>query len=155
MGESMVAMAYGDALYEAAKKAGTEAEVLAEVVGLADLMETEDELRAFLASSSATKEEKKAFAETVLRGRVSEEMVRFLLTLNDREQVRYLTCISQVYRHRLDGEQNTPDEHKSSEESAHEEMVRQTRDAMSEILKRRTELEKEVKVRFGKYSGKK
>jgi hypothetical protein len=82
-------------------------------------------------------------------------MVRFLLTLNDREQVRYLTCISQVYRHRLDGEHTTPDEHKSSEESAHEEMVRQTRDAMSEILKRRTELEKEVKVRFGKYSGKK
>ena len=48
MGESMVARAYGDALYEAAKKAGTEAEVLAEVVCLADLMETEDELRVFL-----------------------------------------------------------------------------------------------------------
>ena len=155
MGESMVAVAYGDALYEAAKKAGTEAEVLAEVVGLADLMETEDELRAFLVSSSAAKEEKKAFSETVLRGRVSEEMVRFLFILIDREQVRYLTCISQVYRHRLDGEQNTPDERKSSVESAHEEMVRQTRDTMSEILKRRTELEKEVKVRFGKYSGKK
>ena len=151
----MVAVAYGDALYENAKKDGIEAELLAEVVCLADLMEKEDELRAFLVSSSAAKEEKKAFAETVLRGRVSEEMVRFLFILIDREQVRYLTCISQVYRDRLDEEQNTPDERKSSVESVREEMVRQNRDAMSEILKRRAELEKEVKVRFGKYSGKK
>ena len=151
----MVAVAYGEALYETAKRAGTEAEVLDEVVGLADLMETEDELREFLVSSSATKEEKKAFSKTVLRGRVSEEMIRFLFILIDRERVRYLTCISQVYRHRLDEEQNSPDERKNSEEAVHEEMVRKTRDAMCEILKRRTELENEVTVRFGKYSGKK
>ena len=148
MGESLVALTYGKALFEAAESAGREAQVLEEVTCLAELMETEENLREFLISPAVTKEEKKAFTETALRGRISDEMVNFLFVLIDKNRVWYLSRIARVYRRCFDEAKNVAEGTVYSAVSMTEEQVETTAEAMSRLLGKRVELENEVDSRL-------
>lgn len=144
----MIAQAYGNALYEAARAAGREEQVLDEVTCLAELMESEDALRKFLGSPAVTKEKKKDFAETVLRGRVSDEMVNFLFVLIDKERVWHLARIARVYRRRFAEARNVAAGKIYSAAPMPEEQIESTEQAMSRLLGKRVELENEVDTRL-------
>ena len=144
----MIAQAYGTALYEAAQAAGKEEQILEEAACLAELMETEESFRKFLGSPAVTKEKKKEFAEIVLRGRVSDEMVNFLFVLIDKDRVWHLVRIAKVYRRRFDEERNVAAGKIYSAAPMPEEQVESTEKAMSRLLGKRVELENEVDVRL-------
>lgn len=148
MGESLVALTYGRALFEAARDAGREAQVLEEVTCLAGLLEDEEELRAFLTSPAVTKEEKKNFTETALRGRVSSEMVNFLFVLIDKDRVWHLGRIARTYRRCFDEAENVAEGTVFSAVPLTEEQVESTGEAMSRLLGKRVELENEVDARL-------
>lgn len=144
----MIAQAYGKALYEAAEAAGKEEQILEEITCLAGLMETEDAFRKFLGSPAVTKEAKKEFAETSLRGQVSDEMVNFLFVLIDKERVWHLARIARVYRRRFDEERNVAEGKIYSAAPMPEDQVESTEAAMSRLLGKRVELENEVDTRL-------
>ena len=144
MGDSIIALTYGGALYEAAREAGKEEQILEEVTCLAELMETEEDLRQYLGSPAVTKEEKRALAEAALRGRVSDEMVHFLFVLIDRDRIWHLARIARVYRRRFDEERNVAEGTIYSAVPMTETQVESTGEAMSRLLGKRVELENEV-----------
>ena len=143
MGDALVTSTYGRALYEAAGEAGRQ-KVLEEVTLLAELLEEEKMMRELLVSPAVTPEEKKAFAEHVLRGRICDEMVNFLFVLIDKERVWYLPRIARYYLRLYEEEQRVSSGKIYSAVPLSQEQVVSSAEAMSELLDRRVQLENEV-----------
>lgn len=98
MADTVVAVVYGEALFEAACERGKQKEILEEVICVAQLMDTSPKLQEFLRSPAVPAEEKKQFIKSSLHGVFSEEMIHFLFVLIDKERVWHIGRIARCYK---------------------------------------------------------
>lgn len=144
MGESLIALTYGEALFEAARELGKEAQILEEITCLAHIMETEESLQKFLGNPGLQEEEKKEFTEAVLRGKVSDEMVNFIFVLIDKGRTWHLPRIARQYQYLYDQYLGVTEGTIYSAQPITEEQMAEAEAAMSDLLQKQVTLKNEV-----------
>ncbi len=92
-----VAERYAQGLFELAWETGTAETKKEQAEGLLETIRRTPELKAFLQAVKITKEEKKSFIETSLKGVLDTEMVNFLKLLIDKGRIYHLQEILQEY----------------------------------------------------------
>lgn len=75
---------YGDALFELATEQNRVDELLEEVVGLLDVLNSNPGYTSFMTHPRVTKEEKKSITEDIFKGKISDELLGLLITINEK-----------------------------------------------------------------------
>jgi F-type H+-transporting ATPase subunit delta len=96
----LISKTYGEALYEVATETGREEEFLNELNEVVKVMEDNADFGRLILHPSIPKQEKLRFTGEVFRGRLSDEMVGFLLTLVEKERFSSLKAIAEYYTQR-------------------------------------------------------
>jgi F-type H+-transporting ATPase subunit delta len=100
--DRVVAHRYAGALFGAAVKLNNAEEVLTDLQSLHELYLHDTALQRFLEAPDLLTEDKVSLVERVLRGRVSELTVRFLLLLLEKKRVQHLPLVLEHYRDLLE-----------------------------------------------------
>jgi len=82
----LVSTTYGEALFELALENGTVDELFEEVRGLQKVLADNEEFGRLMAHPKISKEEKASVMESVFHGRISEELLGFLLILLEKDR---------------------------------------------------------------------
>ncbi len=77
----IVTKSYGDALFDLSLEKSSTDDLYEEAKAVLEVFEENEELNKFLTHPKISKEEKVAFAENVFKGRVSDDLVGFLVIL--------------------------------------------------------------------------
>ena len=98
MGDSLVPLTYGKALYDAAKEGGMEERIGEELKVVTGIIRSEDGLRRLLGNPTVTAEEKKELVRQIFAGHVYRELVNFLYVLIDKGRTGCLAGAAKQYR---------------------------------------------------------
>jgi len=82
----LVAQIYGQALYELAIEQNKVNELMAEACSLKTIFSDDEEFSRFMKSPRVTKEEKVQVIEDSLKGRISDDMLGFLVTVAEKNR---------------------------------------------------------------------
>ena len=96
--ELAIAKVYADALLDLAERAGEADSLLDELLGVAELVETNAEFAYFLSSPIIDTDERRASIEKMFRGRVSDMLVDALQVMNNKGRTAIVDCVAEVYR---------------------------------------------------------
>lgn len=97
MADALVAMVYGQALYDVAKESEKTARIRGELLQVAEIIWQEPTLAVFLTSPAISAGEKKALVEEVFGGEFCVEMLHFLYLLIDKGRAGQLRRIARRY----------------------------------------------------------
>jgi F-type H+-transporting ATPase subunit delta len=93
---------YAAALVEMAEESGAAVEIGAEVRQLAELLETQPQLRVLMASPALSSEDRRGMLQRVFQGRVSDTTYRFLQVLSGKNRLAQLPAVLDAYQSLLD-----------------------------------------------------
>jgi ATP synthase F1 delta subunit len=97
MAELTIDMTYAKGLFLAAKQRNKEEEILEELASISDLFHQETAFFGFICSPVISGFEKKKVVRNVLKDRITDEMVNFLLILIDKGRGRHFDKIRVQY----------------------------------------------------------
>lgn len=89
----LIAQTYGQALYELASERDRMPQFFEEAQALRAAFTEGDEFRMFMKNPRITQEEKRQVLESSLKGRISDDMVGFLVVLNHKERFGHVVEI--------------------------------------------------------------
>ncbi len=141
MAESVVALTYGAALFEAAQELGREDEFLQELDTLKAVLEDVPGFEEFLRSPAITGEEKKKVISTTLEGKLSREMINFLFVLVDKSRTSQIMRIRHQYIELYDKERGQAYGEIFSADPLTDEQLTRFEQEMSKLLKKNIKLE--------------
>ena len=93
----LVSKTYGEALFELVLERGTMDLTLEEVQGVCQILEENEELNRLLTHPKISKEEKKSVLENIFQGRVSADVLGFLLILIEKDRYSELPAIADYF----------------------------------------------------------
>ncbi|MCR5476674.1 MAG: ATP synthase F1 subunit delta [Lachnospiraceae bacterium] len=93
----LISGTYGEALYEVAREGNQTAQLLGEIRELRKILEENPDFTKLMLHPSVSKPEKLEIAEKVFRGRMSDELVGFVMTVVDKERFSELEDIFDYY----------------------------------------------------------
>jgi len=101
----LISKTYGEALYEVAAESHSTTELLEEIRTLKKVLEENPDFSRLMLHPSIPKQDKLKVTEEVFRGRVSDPLVGFLLTVVEKERFAELEDIFAYYTDRVKEEQ--------------------------------------------------
>ena len=101
----LVSKTYGDALFEVAVEKGTLDTMLEEVETVLQVLENDKEYINLLAHPKIPVEEKRSMVEAVFKGRVSDELTGFIITIVDKGRFTEIESILSYFISRVWDEQ--------------------------------------------------
>lgn len=144
MAETLVALTYGTALYEAAKDGGKVREISAEMALLAKLFEQEEGFRDFLISPAINAAEKKQIIGNIFEERFCRETIHFLFILIDKERTWHLGRIARQYQRFYDRDGGLTAGKIYSAAPLNEKQMLRFEEEMSRLLRQKVELKNRV-----------
>lgn len=106
MAELTVENTYAQALYDAANEAGNAARVFDETKELINILEKNQDFKAFLVSPAISAKDKKKVLDEMFEGHMADELLNFLCLLVDKRRITNLEGMmrsyEKIYNH-LDG----------------------------------------------------
>ncbi len=100
----LISQTYGLALYELARDEGKIPDIFEEVKALKQAFSDGDELMRFIKNPQITQEEKQKVIESSLKGKVSDEMLGFLVILIQKDRFAFVSEIFDYYIDRVNEE---------------------------------------------------
>ena len=97
----LVSGVYGEALYETAVSSGSSDEIYSEVQAVRDILDANPDFGKLMLHPSVPKEEKKQIVDKTFRGRVSDVLTGFLITVVDKERFKELDSIFDYFTDRV------------------------------------------------------
>ena len=97
----LVSGVYGEALYEVAKGSGSSDDIYSEVQAFREILDASPDFGKLMLHPSVPKEEKKQIVEKTFRGRVSDDLTGFLITVVDKERFKELDSIFEYFTDRI------------------------------------------------------
>ena len=144
MAELTVDMAYGGALYEAAKDIDKIQVILDEGQELLDIFSSEDDLGAFMRFPSIAVADKKQVIGSVFEGKICAELLNFLYILIDKRRFSHFEGIMKVYRRLVEQEEGCIYGKVYSVELLSAERLADVEKQTSELLQKKVKLENEL-----------
>lgn len=93
----LVSKTYGEALFELVLERGTMDQTLEEIQGIQQVLAENEELDRLLTHPKISKEEKKSVLEQIFHGRISEDVLGFLLILIEKDRYKELDAIAAYF----------------------------------------------------------
>lgn len=93
----LISKTYGEALFELVLERGTMDLTLEEVQGVCQILKENEELNRLLTHPKISKEEKKSVLEKIFQGRVSADVLGFLLILIEKDRYSELPAIADYF----------------------------------------------------------
>ena len=93
----LVSKTYGEALFELVLEKGTMDEALEELNGLLGVLKEHGELDQLLTHPKISKEEKISVMEQVFKGRISDDVLGFLLILIEKDRYTELPAVAEYF----------------------------------------------------------
>jgi len=100
----LISQTYGLALYDLAREEGKTAELFEEVKTLREAFSSGDELMMFIKNPRITLEEKEGVIEASLKGKISDDMLGFLVILIRKERFAFVGEIFDYFIDRINEE---------------------------------------------------
>jgi F-type H+-transporting ATPase subunit delta len=97
----LVSGVYGEALYEVAASSGSSDDIYSEVQAVREILDANPDFTKLMLHPSVPKEEKKQIVEKTFRGRVSDDLTGFLITVVDKERFKELDSIFEYFTDRI------------------------------------------------------
>ena len=97
----LVSGVYGEALYEVAVSSGSSDDIYSEVQAVREILDANPDFSKLMLHPSVPKEEKKQIVEKTFRGRVSDDLTGFLITVVDKERFKELDSIFEYFTDRI------------------------------------------------------
>ncbi|MBQ9885573.1 MAG: F0F1 ATP synthase subunit delta [Lachnospiraceae bacterium] len=102
----LIEKTYGEALFSVAEEKNMVDELKEEADGIRAVLSENEEFKKFLAHPNVVKEEKLAVMENIFKGRISDEMMGFLITVIEKDRqtklediFKYFDSLVMEYRH--------------------------------------------------------
>ncbi len=144
MAELTVELTYASALYDAAREIGSIGEIRGEAEGIKKLFDENSDLYAFFSAPSISKEERKQVIEEIFRGRVSSEMLHFLLVLLDNGRAQNYRGIVREFCRIADEEASYTEGQVYSVKPMSREQIDKLEDQISDLMKEHVVLENRI-----------
>ena len=93
----LVSKTYGEALFELVLEKGTMDEALKELNGVLQVLREHGELDQLLTHPKISKEEKVSVMEQVFKGRISDDVLGFLLILIEKDRYTELSAVAEYF----------------------------------------------------------
>ena len=97
----LVSGVYGEALYEVAVSSGSSDDIYSEVQAVREILDANPDFSKLMLHPSVPNEEKKQIVEKTFRGRVSDDLTGFLITVVDKERFKELDSIFEYFTDRI------------------------------------------------------
>ncbi len=101
----LISKTYGEALYEVAASKNMTADLLGEIEGVRKILDDNPDFTKLMLHPSIAKPEKMKCADSIFRGRVSDELTGFILTVIDKERFGEIDSIFGYYVDKVKEEQ--------------------------------------------------
>ena len=93
----LIEKTYGEALFSVAEEKNMVDELKEEADGIRAVLSENEEFKKFLAHPNVVKEEKLAVMENIFKGRISDEMMGFLITVIEKDRQTKLEDIFKYF----------------------------------------------------------
>ena len=144
MADALVAMVYGQALYDAAKETQQTARIRREILQVAEVVRTEPDFAIFLTSPAIAGDEIKEILGKVFGDEFCPEMLHFLYLLIDKGRAGQLRRIARRYVKLQDEEEGVAVGKIFSAAPLHEEQIEGFSVQMGKLLQKKVKLINQV-----------
>lgn len=148
MAELTIGMTYGNALFQAACEVGKREEILQEAEKVAELLEKESDLCAFIDTPTISVTEKKNVLTNIFEGRISEELLNFLFILVDKGRTRHFGRAIKVYKELYNAEEGFALGKVYSARPLDEERIKKLEEETGRLLRQNVRLSNEVDAKL-------
>ncbi len=131
----LISKTYGEALYEVASEKGNTAEMLEEIRELRKVLKENPDYGSLMLHPSVSKPEKVEVTEKIFRGRISDELLGFLVIVVEKERYKELNASFKYFEDKVKEEQGigvvyvtTPSELDASSKEAVKKRILETTD---------------------------
>ncbi len=144
MAELTVDLTYGQALLDAARETDLEQRILEEGEEIVQILEGENDLKAFIGYPAISASEKKKVLAEVFEGKICNELLNFLYILVDKRRTSRFEGIMKVYKNLLEREEGVSYGTVYSVIKLDEERLSQLEEQTSRLLQTKVRLENEI-----------